>query len=171
MIIRPETQNDIELIRDVNFRAFGRTEEADIVDMLRDNGKSVLSFVAEHKGQVAGHIMFSVVTISSDPNYKDAVGLGPIAVVPEHQRKGIGGVLVRGALIQCKELGFELVFVLGDPGFFGMFGFETASRYGFSCVYDAPNEAFMVIELVPGALRNKRGLVEYADEFNVSEAV
>jgi putative acetyltransferase len=121
--------------------------------------------VAESGGEVVGHILFSPVSIEPPAQNWNALGLAPLAVIPGHQRQGIGGKLIKAGLQRCQELGFELVVVLGHPAYYPKFGFTTASDYGLDNEYQA-DEAFMVIGIQPGVLKKYEGLVKYATEFN-----
>ena len=164
MIIRPETAEDFASVRRVNESAFGRPGEADLVDALRKTARPYVSLVAEEDGQICGHIFFSPVTIEPDVPERAAtaaLALGPMAVLPESQRSGIGSRLVEEGLKECLRLGFRLVFVLGHPDYYPRFGFVPASLKKFKCVYDVPDEVFMVLELSPGAPSGRSGLVRY----------
>lgn len=163
--IRPEKPDDISAIRTVNEQAFGRTSEADIVDTLRKRGAIFLSLVALQDDLVVGHILFSPVTIESDTSSFEAVALGPMAVLPSHQRLGIGSQLVRKGLDQCKEMGQTVVIVLGHPEFYPRFGFKPTRPYGIRWTIDVAPEVFMVAELEEGALRGRHGTVFYQPEF------
>ncbi len=94
------------------------------------------------------------------------MGLAPMAVAPEHQRKGIGSALVRAGLEQCKQLGFAAVVVLGHPEYYPRFGFSPSSRFGINSEYEVPEEVFMAMELQPGALSGKTGRVKYHAAFS-----
>src|SRR5262249_35106423 len=110
--------------------------------------------------------LFSPVAIDS-PGAPSCLGLGPLAVSPPHQRRGIGGALVRAGLEACRHTGFGAAVVLGDPAYYGRFGFVSARRFGLSSEYKAPDDAFMAIELHRGALAGAKGLCRYADEFRL----
>lgn len=165
MIIREEEENDQAAIRSVNVSAFETPSEANLVDALRVQATPVVSLVAEENDIVVGHIMFSPVTLSGHPELK-AIGLAPMAVIPEFQRTGIGSTLVRAGLEQCKQLGFVAVVVLGHPEFYPRFGFSPSSRFGINSEYDVPENAFMVLEIRPGALTGVNGTVKYHNAFN-----
>ncbi len=164
--IRPEQHKDLAGIRRVNERAFGQPNEANLVDALRAHGKVTLSLVAEQDNKIVGHVLFSPVTIESEGKLFSAIGLGPMAVLPEYQRTGIGSALINQGLEQCREAGHVCVVVLGHPEYYPRFGFVPASKHGIKCEYNAPDEAFMVIELRQGALRGRSGTVKYQPEFN-----
>jgi putative acetyltransferase len=165
-VIRLETPQDISAVRRVNEAAFGRPAEADLVDMLRINGKAVLSLVALQAGSVVGHILFSPVTIQSGDQSFPGLGLGPMAVLPELQRHGTGSLLVERGLEECRKAGHQCVVVLGHPGYYPRFGFVPASRFGISSEYDVPDEVFMVLELFQGALQGHHGVAKYQPEFS-----
>ncbi|MEP7273298.1 MAG: N-acetyltransferase, partial [Acidobacteriota bacterium] len=101
----------------------------------------------------------------SQSGISTAIGLAPLAVVRGHQRRGIGGLLVREGLRRCLEIGHPLVFVLGHAHYYPRFGFVPASMKGFRSEYSVPDDVFMVAELVPGAASGQSGLVRYLDEF------
>jgi len=166
IIIRLENLDDIAAIRNVNERAFGRPAEADLVDVLRRNGKATLSLVAEDDGQIAGHILFSPVTIESGAEQFAGVGLAPMAVLPEMQNRGVGSSLVKHGLDRCREAGHQFAVVLGHPDYYPRFGFVPASRYGIKSEYDVADENFMAMELQAGALLSRSGIVKYQPEFN-----
>jgi len=135
LLIRPERSEDHVAIRAVTVAAFasspyGHSNEADIVDALRANGELTLSLVAEADAQIVGHIAFSPVRITVAVG--DWYGLAPLSVIPEWQRSGIGQALVREGLRGLEVLGAAGCVVLGDPEYYGRFGFESdpAIRYG-----------------------------------------
>ena len=165
MLIRAERGNDKAAIYEVNVSAFETSAEAELVDALREQAETFISLVAEDGDRVVGHIMFSPVSLSTDPELK-VMGLAPMAVVPAHQREGIGSALVRAGLERCKEMGFSAVVVLGHPEYYPRFGFLRAARFGLRCEYEAPEEAFMAMELETGALDDKPGVVKYHAAFS-----
>jgi len=146
MLIRAEKESDRDAVFAVNLSAFETPAEATLVDVLREQAQPVLSLVAEKNGNVVGHIMFSPVSLSENPDLK-VMGLAPMAVAPEHQRKGIGSALVRAGLEQCRQLGFVAVVVLGHPEYYPRFGFSPSSRFGIDSEYEVPEEVFMAVEL------------------------
>jgi putative acetyltransferase len=166
IVVRTETIKDHESIRRVNELAFGRQNEADLVDALRANACAYVSLVAVVDEQVVGHIFFSPVSIKSETNDFTAMGLAPMAVLPSYQNQGIGSQLVREGLKECQRLGENIVAVLGHPNYYPRFGFVPASLKGLRSEYDVPNEVFMVAELDEDALDGRRGLVRYHPEFS-----
>jgi len=166
LIIRPETPRDLDAIRHVNEQAFGEKAEADIVEKLRGRGALTLSLVAVRRGEVKGHIAFSPVVVESEGSSFEALALAPMAVLPAYQRQGVGGQLVRAGLEECRNLGQEIVVVLGHPTYYPRFGFAPAGPKGIGCEFEVPEEAFMVLELRKGALAGRGGVVKFQPEFS-----
>lgn len=167
--VREESAADRTEVREVVAAAFGRDDEADLVEALREAGAAVISLVAVADDRVVGHILFSPVTIEPDDESAiesfTALGLAPLAVAPDEQRRGIGAALTQAGLELCRRLGHDAVFVLGHPEYYPRFGFAPAGEQGLRCEYDVPPEVFMVAELRPGALGDLRGLVKYHPAF------
>jgi len=164
MRIRPETTTDRAAVRAVNEAAFGTSVEADLVEAIRSKKTTLVSLVADADGKVVGHILFSPVSMSEQPRL-NVMGLGPMAVAPDHQRSGIGSALVREGLKRCKGLGCQAVVVVGHPEYYPRFGFVPAAKHALRSEYDVPAEVFMVVELEAGALTGVSGLVRYDDAF------
>ena len=167
-IVRSETPEDFPAIRRVNELAFGSPAEADLVESLRAGGMTTLSLVAVEDNRVVAHLLLSPVTIESGESVDgtfSAIGLGPMAVLPEHQRQGIGSVLITSALDTCRQAGHDCVVLVGHAEYYPRFGFVPASRFGLKCEYDVPDEVFMAIELRDGT-HGTQGMVRYQPEFN-----
>jgi putative acetyltransferase len=107
-----------------------------------------------------GHVLLSPVTIDGTHGPR-GLGLAPVAVVPEHQRDGIGSRLVREALQRVRELGYDYVVVLGHADYYPRFGFAPASRFGLRYEQPVPDEVFMALELRDAALDGASGVVRY----------
>lgn len=164
MRIRPQEPSDARAVRAVNEAAFGSAEEANLVEALRNEPDALVSLVAELDGRVVGHILFSPVTLLGHPAIR-LMGLGPMAVLPAHQRSGIGSALVREGLDRCRNLSCSAVVVLGHPAYYPRFGFVPARRYGIMSEYEVADEAFMLVELEPGSLEGVCGKVIYHEAF------
>jgi len=165
VMIRGEAAEDRLAIHRVNALAFERPDEARLVDALREGARPYISLVAVDVERVVGHILFTPVAVESASGTGTALGLAPMAVLPECQRQGIGSRLVREGLAACRRQGHLVVVVLGHPNYYPRFGFVRAATKGLRCEYPVPDEAFMVAELVPGALMGQGGLVRYRAEF------
>ena len=148
----------------VNTSAFETPAEANLVDTLRAQAEPIVSLVAEAKGCVVGHIMFSPVALSGHPDIK-IMGLAPLAVLPEHQGKGIGSALVKTGLQRCRKLGFGAVVVLGHAEYYPRFGFLPSRHFGIGSEYEVPQEVFMVVELESGFLGGVSGRIKYHAAF------
>lgn len=165
MKIRAEKDEDETAVRLVNESAFGTPAEANLVDELRRQVRPMISLVAEDEGKITGHIMFSPVVLSEHTDLK-IMGLAPMAVSPEHQRKGIGSALVLAGLDACRSLGVGAVVVLGHPDYYPRFGFVSAARFGIVCEYDVAEDVFMLMELEPGYMDGVSGLVKFHSAFH-----
>lgn len=163
MIIRPELPSDIPAIREVHRAAFGWYAEARLVDDLRQGGFVQLSMVAEIDGEVIGHILFSPLQILAKAGPVPALALAPLAVLPDQQGLGVGSELIRRGLEACRDLGNKIVIVLGEPGFYGRFGFSATLARDLQSIYSG--DALMAVELTPGALNGVEGSVEYPEPF------
>jgi len=162
--IRDETADDRDAIREVNRRAFGGEQEARLVDRLRDDGLVVASLVAVAGERVVGHILFSELPIDADTRPIPATALAPMAVLPEWQGRGIGSALVRRGLGVCRERGTMAVLVLGHAAFYARFGFSAHLARSLRAPYSG--NAFMAVELAPGALGDGTGTVRYPEAFH-----
>ncbi|MCX6092481.1 MAG: N-acetyltransferase [Candidatus Bipolaricaulota bacterium] len=169
-IIRVERPEDVVGIHRVNELAFGRPEEAEVVDRLRQAGIPFLSLVAEDGGAIVGHVLFTPAIVDDGERHAGqriaGMGLAPLAVAPDRQRQGVGSLLVRRGLELLRADGHPFVIVLGHPEYYPRFGFEPASLHGLTCQWkDVPDEAFMVLVLDPAAMRGVSGVARYRDEF------
>lgn len=131
MSIRAATPRDREAIRLVEEHAFGQQAEAGLVDALVAEGDVVVELVAEEDGDVVGHILFSRLYVQNGGSAVPAVALAPLAVEPDFHGSGIGGALIREAHIRLKDAGETLAVVLGDPAYYGRFGYthERAAKF------------------------------------------
>lgn len=156
MRIRPETADDREAIHAVVTEAFGRRHEADLVNALREAGDLVVSLVAAQAGDVCGHVALSRLR-----SPERSLALAPLAVSPGIRGYGTGAALVREALICARQLGYDLVFVVGEPRYYQRFGFSPKTAASFPCRFAGPY--FMALQLSnPGA---DPAPVIYADAF------
>src|SRR5262249_2325845 len=135
LLVRPEAPGDVGAVRLVCEQAFGGPGEANLVDALRRNGKVTLSLVAEVRGAVVGHVLFSPAGIAPAGGPGEVVGLAPLAVLPVYQRRGVGSALVRAGLAGLLAAGHGAVVVLGHPGYYPRFGFQPAAGFGLRCKY------------------------------------
>lgn len=165
VVIRPERPPDADTVRAVNAEAFGRPDEARLVDRLRERARPYLGLVAAAGETVVGHIVFAPVTLHCYQAPYTITALAPMAVRPGWQRRGIGSALVREGLAACRAGGRDVVVVVGHPAFYPRFGFVRARPLGLLSEPAFPDDAFMVAELTPGALRGRRGVVLYSADY------
>jgi putative acetyltransferase len=169
IIIRSETPADTTAVYTVNKLAFdGRDAEPGLVDAIRKSDDFIpeLSLVAEESGQIVGHILFSPITIQTENGAIPAISLAPLAVLPPYQRQGIGAKLVLKGLEECKRLGHAIVIVLGHPTYYPRFGFSAALAKSLACPFGDCGDAWMALELIPGALSGLTGKVVYPSVFD-----
>jgi len=165
--IQPEKREYDTAIHEINVLAFGREDEARLVENLRKSPDFIpeLSLVAVKDKMVVGHILFSRIAIQTKTGSLSPMSLAPMAVHPEFQKQGIGSKLVRQGLERCRNLGYKVVIVVGHPNYYPRFGFTSARAKGLEAPFLVPDEAFMVIEIAPGALNGISGMVIYPPAF------
>lgn len=163
LVIRHEAAGDAAAVHEVHRLAFGRDDEARLVEELRAGGYVRLALVAEEAGRVVGQVVFSDLRIETAQELAPALALAPLAVLPERQRRGIGSWLVRTGLSACRTQGHRIVIVVGDPHYYRRFGFDPVLAADLASPYAGP--AFQALPLVPGALAGVAGTVVYAPPF------
>lgn len=178
-LFRPERAGDgaqITAVIEAAFSAsaYGHQGEAVLVERLRANCPRILSLVAESEGQVVGHAFFSPAEIAGCDSLGDflrqGMGLGPLAVLPRFQRRGIGSGLVREGLAMLRDRGAAFICVLGDPAFYGRLGFEPADRFGLYSEFGGVTDgAFRIAWLLDRPPKLGRALVKYRPEFSELE--
>lgn len=163
LTVRLAGEGDRDAIRDVEARAFGGAGEATLVDALVAAGDAVLELVAECGGAVIGHVLFSRLVVEAGGERFPGVALAPVAVLPEWQGKGVGRALIEAAHPRLQANGEKLSVVLGDPAYYGGFGYRHDRAAGFVSAYqcdalqalawgDAPVEGSLVYATPFGAL-------------------
>jgi putative acetyltransferase len=163
--VREEAAADHARVDTIVEAAFEQPQEAALVRALRDSAEPQLSLVAELRGEVVGHVFFSPVTIEGASSALPVGGLAPLAVDPAVQRRGAGSALVRAGLQACGALGWQAVFLLGDPAYYSRFGFQLAAPLGFHYESEVFDAGFQVKEIVSGVLEGHSGWVRYHDAF------
>lgn len=156
MIIRREAHTDLSAVRKIVEAAFPSPAEAKLIEQLRSDGDAVISMVAVD-GAIVGHAMLSKMAAPFR-----ALGLGPVAVAPERQHKGIGHALVRSALKNAEEEGWQGVFVLGNPDWYQKFGFSSFLAREFESPYAGPHLMALSFN---GPLPVATGRIDYAPAF------
>ena len=165
ILIRDEQNTDIQAIFNLTQKAFNDVEHSShteqfIVNALRESKQLTVSLVAETQGKVIGHIAFSPVSISDGTT--NWYGLGPISVLPEYQGKGIGSKLMKEGLNRIKALNAKGCVLLGDPNYYGKFGFKADARLILAGV---PAEYFQILAFTDHI---PSGFVTYSEAFNAT---
>ncbi len=132
---------------------------AKLVQPIAEEG-GIISLVAVSDGKVVGHLRFGRAILANSPHTFSAVGVAPIAVLPDSQREGIGSQLIREGLKKCQQIGYQAVFAIGDPAYYSRFGFTRAADFGLQNEYGLHDE-FMVLPLRDGALHGVSGMILY----------
>lgn len=133
--VRRATPEDRTAIFRVVERAFGRVHEADLVERVVADGEQLLELIAEKDGRIVGHVLFSRLLVDPDGTPFDAVSLAPLAVDPDYQGQGVGSALVRHGHEVLQERGEKLAIVVGDPAYYGRFGYARAGAEKFKSDY------------------------------------
>lgn len=167
--IRQENNNDYEEVYNVIKTAFETAEESDgneqdLVVSLRNSDSFIpeLSLVAVRDKKVVGYILFTKIKIGEH----EELALAPLGILPEYQRQGIGGELIKEGHKIAKELGYHYSVVLGSYKYYPKFGYEKASSYNIKAPFEVPDENFMAIKL-SDTNEEIKGTVKYAKEFGI----
>lgn len=165
VVIREREPADDEAIRRLNDAAFGGPIEAKIVEELRRTRLAAIELVAVEDSEIVGHILFSALKVTFGEEMMPTLALAPMAVLPGRQRHGIGSDLVRHGLALARQREWWAVIVLGHSDYYPRFGFSAALAKPLAAPYSG--EAFMALELVPGALSGESGRVVYPPAFDI----
>ena len=160
--LRAEAPDDEEAIEALCLAAFGRPGEATLVDALRRSGMIALSLVAEEGREILGHVLFSKLL-----RPEGCLAVGPLCVLPSRQNQGIGSRLMQEGLQKTRDSGYRGVFLVGDPDYYGRFGFTREAAAVFETAY--PKDYFMALALREGGLDGLSGDVAYASPFTALE--
>lgn len=171
--IRREETFDYKEVIELTAKAFENMPFADgdedkLVERLRDAPTfiSELSLVAESGGKILGHILFTPAIIDNEQKQFQTLVLGPVSVLPELQKQGIGGLLIKAGHKKAVECGFDSVILMGHPEYYPRFGYKPASDWGIKAHYKLPSDhVFMAVELAENALKNVSGTVIFPPEF------
>jgi predicted N-acetyltransferase YhbS len=170
--IRQETPADHPQVFELIKEAFQHEPHSDqqehyLVERLRKSEAFVpeLSLVAEEQGQLIGHILLTKIKVINQKKEHESLALAPVSVAPAYQKLGIGGILIRQAHENARQLGFSSVILLGHADYYPRFGYQKASNFGISLPFDVPEENCMAIELKENGLAGINGVVEYPQAF------
>lgn len=162
--ITPEKPGQRQQVLALNRLAFAGEDEARIIEALSRDGLCVLSLVAVEGAKITGHILFSRLDVEVDGRKVEAVALAPMAVLPADQGKGIGSALVRRGIELLAAQDVAAVIVVGHTGFYPRFGFAAERVRHIASPFQG-HDAYMGLELKPGALAGERGACRYPDAF------
>ena len=160
--VREERAGDAAAIRSVHVVAFPTSSEANLVEQLRSDGDVAASIIALADGEIAGHVLFSRMSVEADGQDLHGWGLGPVAVVPDRQRTGIGSALVEAGIGRARATGVQIIFVLGEPAYYGRFGFDAKSAAPFASPYAGAYFQALALASLP---QPSVGRADYAPAF------
>lgn len=169
LIIRQEKPSEFQTIYDLVKVAFQTAkvadgDEQDYVNKLRESGNYIaeLALVAEENGSLVGHIMLTKTHVAKADGSKFlALLLAPLCVELNHRKRGVGSKLLRESLELAKKFGYDVVFVVGDPAYYGRFGFKPSALFKIKHAPPIPDENVMVLELTSNALSAISGTVTF----------
>jgi putative acetyltransferase len=166
MIIRDAEPGDALAIRAIVASAFGRADEARLVEQLRADGDAFIELVAEDEddGELVGAILFSPLAIDRPDETLTALALAPVAVRPDRQKDGVGAALIRAGIEQARFAAIPAIVLLGHPAYYQRFGFSAKAAESLDAPFSGPS--FMALELEPGVLK-AGGSVRYAAAFGI----
>lgn len=166
VVIRQRQAADDDAIRQLNDAAFGGPDESKLIEDLRAADLAAIELVAVEDAAIVGHILFGPLAVTHGKEAIRALSLAPMSVQPGRQRSGTGSALVRAGLAAAKAHNWQAVFVLGHPDFYPRFGFSAALARPFKAPF--AGDAFMALELEPGALAGGAGRVVYPPPFGIA---
>ena len=164
MIVRAETPDDHDTIRHIVDAAFGDTITSAIVDGIRASDRFVteLSLVAVSEGQALGHVISSYVDLV--PGTRRVLQVGPLAVVPSHQRQGVGTALMEETIRVADERNEPVLLIEGNPAYYGRFGFTRADEHGIEPPPEARGPQFFMLRRLRAYEATLRGRAVYPPE-------
>lgn len=178
LIIRQENAADYDAVETLTREAFWDIyqpgcDEHLLAHKLRKETAFIpeLDFVGELDGRLVGNIMYSkaIITDETGTDY-EVITFGPLSVLPLHQRSGIGSALIKHTMKLAEELGYKAVVIYGNPAYYHRFGFANAAKFHISTGDGENFEAFMVKELVAGALHKITGRYQECPAFQIDKA-
>lgn len=179
LVIRNENESDHRNVEVLTRNAFWNVhvpgcDEHYLVHTIRTAKAFIpeLDLVAEVNGQIVGNIMYAHSTIhQNDGTIFPVITFGPLSVLPEHQKKGIGGQLIRVSMKQAEDMGFAAVLIYGDPAYYSRFGFAAAEKFNIRSSQGLFAAALQVCELKPGALNDVSGRFEEGEAYQIDPAL
>ena len=164
--LRDEDHSDVAEIFNLVRAAFGHDDEANLVDRLRDAGALTVSMVFEDDARLIAHASVSPMTWVTGSSQFVTWSLAPVSVVPEEQGRGFGSQVVWATIERCRQLGADILTVLGSPAYYSRFGFTAASRHGLAIEGEDFGDEFMVMDLAEGVLNEAHGVLRWHPAFD-----
>ena len=167
--IRSEEPDDAGGISAVLTEAFSRKDEAELVSAIRNSEAydPDLSLVCVENGTIVGYVLFSPVVIrAADCDETPSFALAPVAVLSAFQNKGIGTALIEEGIHRSHQKGAKIIVVLGEPGYYRRFRFESAKDHEIEPPWEVPEGSFMILGLEKNVLRDVHGMVHYPEAFS-----
>lgn len=172
LTIRQESSKDIPFVQKIIQDSFENEPYSDqtehhLVARLRQSKTFIpeLSLVAELNGEIVGYILLTLLKIKNVTTTYNVLGMAPVSVSPNHQRKGIGGKLILQSHEIAKELGYGAIVLLGHAHYYPRFGYKPTNQYNINLPFEAPAENCMIFELQKGFLESVNGVVVYPQAF------
>ncbi|WP_336686124.1 N-acetyltransferase [Chryseobacterium bernardetii] len=173
--IRQEEEKDYKEVFKLTEEAFRDIEHSDhkehfLVEKLRKSEAFIpeLSLVAENgNGILAGHILFTKLTVENGSETFESLAMAPVSVKPEFQNQGVGGQLIEEGHRIARKLGYQSVILIGHENYYPKFGYKKTSNFGISFPFEIPEANGMAVELVKDGLKNRKGMVKYPREFGI----
>jgi len=178
--VRRETEQDFTEVEQVTYKAFHKAlldgkfpwqevcDEHLVVHKLRKSNAYIpeLSFVVEGDGNILGHIMLTKARVVGDVTHEVLI-LGPVSVLPEFQKLGIGSMLIEYAVLDAIRMNFSGIALFGYPEYYPRFGFTNAAKFGITTANGENPDALMAMELKEGSLQGVKGKLFYDPAFDV----
>jgi len=173
IIIRPENEGDYSIVEDVTREAFWNihcpgADEHLLVHNLRKADAFIkeLDFVATYNNKIIGNIMYAQATVK---NKNTVITFGPISVLPEYQKRGVGGKLINHTIQLSKEMGYKGIVIYGDPEYYTRFGFKESKEYNITDKNKKFPASLLVLELYPDALNGIEGIFDEGSAYEIDK--
>ena len=164
ILLRPEEEKDYRIVEYITREAFWNVhcpgcDEHLLIHTMRNDEAFIkeLDTVAIYNNEIAGNIVYAKTKIFNDTNEYDVITFGPVSVLPQYQKKGIGKKLIEHTIKKAAEMGFTAIVIYGFPEYYTRFGFVNGKTYGITDMEGKFHDALLALELVPKALEHISG--------------
>ena len=172
MMIRKETKRDFPFVKQLNIEAFKTNDHSDgtehlLVERLRNSSayKNELALVYEDSNKILGYILLTEIQIINKTSNHLGLSLAPVAVLPPHQKTGIGSALIKAAHKIAIDLKYNFIVLIGHEDYYPRFGYELADTHNIKFPFDVPRQNCMVKQLKENAINDISGVIQYPKEF------